>query len=306
MGQFVLRRALYAVVTLFILSLTIFSVVRLTGDPVTLMAEPGAQEADLALVRKEWGLDQPIPIQYAAFVKNILTGELGVSFNYEMPVSTLYFQRLPNSLELALAATLISFVIGIPAGIICAVRVNTGWDHLGKIIALLGLSVPGFWLGLVMILVFSVWLGWLPTSGQGGWRNLIMPAVALGWYFAASLLRLTRSSMLEVLRSEYIKLARLKGLPAFAVVAIHAFKNALIPVLTLAGVNLVVMLNAAVIIEVIFAWPGIGRLLYEGIFQRDFPLVQGVVMEAGVMIVGINLLVDILYAYIDPRIRLTR
>jgi ABC-type dipeptide/oligopeptide/nickel transport system permease component len=306
MGQFMLRRTFYAVVTLLILSLTIFTVVRLTGDPVTLMAEPGAQEEDLALVRSEWGLDRPLPVQYAEFLKNVITGELGQSFNYEMPVSTLYFQRLPNSLELALAATLISFVIGIPAGIISAVRVNSAWDHVGKIIALLGLSIPGFWLGLVMILVFSVWLGWLPTSGQGGWRNLVMPAIALGWYFAASLLRLTRSSMLEVLRSEYIKLARLKGLPGYVVIAVHAFKNALIPVLTLAGVNLVVMINAAVIIEVIFAWPGIGRLLYEGIFQRDFPLVQGVVMEAGIMIVLINLIVDILYAYIDPRIRLER
>src|SRR5215469_11106409 len=306
MAQFVLRRTGYALITLFILSLTIFAIVRLTGDPVALLAEPGAQESDLALVRAEWGLDQPWPVQYAAFVRNIATGELGQSFNYEMPVSALYFQRLPNSLELALAATLISFVIGIPAGILSAVKVNTAWDHVGKIIALLGLSIPGFWLGLVLILIFSVWLGWLPTSGQGGWRNLVMPALALGWYFAASLLRLTRSSMLEVLRSEYIKLARLKGLPAFAVIAMHAFKNALIPVLTLAGINLVIMLNAAVIIEVIFAWPGIGRLLYEGIFQRDFPLVQGIVMEAGVMIVVINLLVDILYAYIDPRIRLTR
>ena len=306
MGQFMIRRTLYAAVTLFILSLTIFTVVRLTGDPVTLMAEPGAQEADLVRIRAEWGLDQPWPVQYAAFVRNIVTGDLGQSFNYEMPVTTLYFQWLPNSLELAIAATLISFVIGIPAGILSAVRVNSVWDHVGKTIALLGLSIPGFWLGLVMILVFSVWLEWLPTSGQGGWRNLVMPAVALGWYFAASLLRLTRSSMLEVMRSEYIKLARLKGLPAIVVIAVHAFKNALIPVLTLAGINLVVMLNAAVIIEVIFAWPGIGRLLYEGIFQRDFPLVQGVVMEAGIMIVMINLIVDILYAYIDPRIRLTR
>jgi ABC-type dipeptide/oligopeptide/nickel transport system permease component len=306
MGQFMIRRTFYALITLLILSLTIFTVVRLTGDPVTLMAEPGAQDADLALVRAEWGLDRSLAVQYAAFLKNILTGELGQSFNYEMPVSTLYFQRLPNSLELALAATVISFVIGIPAGIISAVHVNSAWDHVGKTIALLGLSIPGFWLGLVMILVFSVWLEWLPTSGQGDWRNLVMPAIALGWYFAASLLRLTRSSMLEVLRSEYIKLARLKGLPGYTVIAIHAFKNALIPVLTLAGVNLVVMINAAVIIEVIFAWPGIGRLLYEGIFQRDFPLVQGVVMEAGIMIVLINLIVDILYAYIDPRIRLAR
>ena len=306
MGQFMIRRTLYALVTLFILSLTIFTVVRLTGDPVTLLAEPGARAEDLDRVRAEWGLDRSWPVQYLAFAKNVFTGQLGKSFNYEMPVSTLYFQRLPNSLELALAATMISFVIGIPAGLISAVKLNSGWDNFGKVIALLGLAIPGFWLGLVMILIFSVWLEWLPTSGQGDWRNLIMPAVALGWYFAASLLRLTRSSMLEVLRSEYIKLARLKGLPAFAVIAQHAFKNALIPVLTLAGINLVVMLNAAVIIEVIFAWPGIGRLLYEGIFQRDFPLVQGVVMEAGIMIVLINLLVDILYAYIDPRIRLTR
>src|SRR6476469_2453306 len=306
MGQFIVRRTLYAIATLFILSLTIFLVVRLTGDPVTLLAEPGAQEEDLAVVRKDWGLDRPLPVQYAAFVKNVLTGDLGKSFNYQMPVSTLYFQRLPNSLELALAATLISFVIGIPAGLISAVKVNTGWDSFGETVALFGLAVPGFWLGLVLILVFSVWLQWLPTSGQGSWRNLVMPAVALGWYFAAYLLRLTRSSMLEVLRSEYVKLARLKGLPSYVVLAVHAFKNALIPVLTLAGVNLVIMINAAVIIEVIFAWPGIGRLLYEGIFQRDFPLVQGVVMEAGIMIVMINLIVDVLYAYIDPRIRLTK
>ena len=306
MVRFIARRTIYAIVTLFILSLTIFVATRLTGDPVTLLAEPGAREEDLARVRTAWGLDQPWPVQYFAFAKNVFTGQLGTSFNYQMPVSKLYFQRLPNSLELAAAATLISFFIGIPAGLISAVKVNSGWDNLGKVVALFGLAVPGFWLGLVMILVFSVWLQWLPTSGQGDWRHLIMPSVALGWYFAASLLRLTRSSMLEVLRSEYIKLARLKGLPGYAVIAIHAFKNALIPVLTLAGVNLVVMINAAVIIEVIFAWPGIGRLLYEGIFQRDFPLVQGVVMEAGIMIVAINLIIDMLYAYIDPRIRLTK
>src|SRR5229473_5087083 len=306
MARFILRRSLYALITLFILSFTIFTVVLLTGDPVTLLAEPGARAEDLDRVRAEWGLDRSWPVQYLAFAKNVFTGQLGKSFNYEMPVNTLYFQRLPNSLELALAATLISFVIGIPAGLISAVKLNSGWDNFGKVIALLGLAIPGFWLGLVMILVFSVWLEWLPTSGQGDWRNLIMPAVALGWYFAASLLRLTRSSMLEVLGSEYIKLARLKGLPDVVVIVMHAFKNALIPVFTLAGVNLVVMVNAAVIIEVIFAWPGIGRLLYEGIFQRDFPLVQGVVIMAGFMIVGINLIVDILYAFIDPRIRLTR
>src|SRR6201987_3316624 len=168
MGRFIIRRTLYAVVTLFILSLTIFTVIRLTGDPVTLLAEPGARAEDLDRIRAEWGLDRPWPVQYLAFVKNVFTGQLGKSFNYEMPVSTLYFQRLPNSLELALAATLISFFIGIPAGIVSAVRVNSVWDNFGKIVALLGLSVPGFWLGLVMILVFSVWLHLLPIRRQTG------------------------------------------------------------------------------------------------------------------------------------------
>jgi ABC-type dipeptide/oligopeptide/nickel transport system permease component len=306
MRQFIVLRILYSFVTLFILSLTIFAVVRLTGDPALLMAEPGARPEDLARVRQQWGLDRPWPVQYVNFMQNVFKGELGRSFNYRLPVSEMYFQRLPNSLQLAFAATLISILVGVPAGIISAVRVNTLWDNVGKLIALLGLSIPGFWLGLVLILVFSVWLRWLPTSGTGDWRHLIMPSIALGWYFSASMLRLTRSSMLEVMRSEYIKLARLKGLPETVVIAMHAFKNALIPVFTLVGVNLVVMVNAAVIIEVIFAWPGIGRLLFEGIFQRDFPLVQGVVIMAGFMIVGVNLLVDIMYAFIDPRIRLTK
>ena len=305
MRQFIIRRVMYSIVTLGILSATIFVIVRLTGDPATLLTEAGASPEDLQQIRHQWGLDRSWPVQYGNFLKNIVTGELGKSFNYRLPVSDLYFQRLPNSLTLGLTATLISILIGVPAGIISAVRVNSWWDNVAKGVALLGLSIPGFWLGLVLILIFSVWLRWLPTSGAGDWRHVIMPAVALGWYFAASLLRLTRSSMLEVLGSEYVKLARLKGVPEIVVLAMHAFKNALIPVFTLVGVNMVVMVNAAVIVEVIFAWPGIGRLLYEGIFQRDFPLVQGVVVMAGFMIVGINLVVDILYAFIDPRIRLT-
>jgi ABC-type dipeptide/oligopeptide/nickel transport system permease component len=306
MWQFIVRRLLYSIVTLLILSATIFVIARLTGDPVSLLAEAGARPEDLERIHRQWGLDRSWPVQYVSFLQNIVTGELGKSFNYRLPVSELYFQRLPNSLTLGLVATLISILIGVPAGIISAVKVNTWWDTVAKGVALLGLSIPGFWLGLVLILVFSVWLRWLPTSGAGDWRHVVMPSLALGWYFAASMLRLTRSSMLEVLGSEYIKLARLKGLPDVVVIAMHAFKNALIPVFTLVGVNMVVMVNAAVIIEVIFAWPGIGRLLYEGIFQRDFPLVQGVVIMAGFMIVGINLVVDILYALIDPRIRLAR
>ena len=306
MTQFIIRRTAYALITLFILSLTIFMVVRLTGDPVTLLAEPGARAEDLDRLRAEWG--------------STARGQCNTSRSSRISSPAIWASRSTTRCRSASCTSsgcrprcswrwrraLISFVIGIPAGLISAVKVNTAWDNVGKIVALFGLAVPGFWLGLVLILVFSVWLRWLPTSGIGGIAHLIMPALALGWYFAASLLRLTRSSMLEVLRSEYIKLARLKGLPGYVVIAMHAFKNALIPVLTLAGINLVVMINAGVIIEVIFAWPGIGRLLYEGIFQRDFPLVQGVVILAGIMIVLINLIIDILYAYIDPRIRLAR
>ncbi|MGH6743047.1 MAG: ABC transporter permease, partial [Bradyrhizobium sp.] len=216
----------------------------------------------------------------------------------------LYLSRLPNSLELAAVAMAFSLLIGIPAGILAAVQVGRFWDQFGKLFTLLGLSMPSFWIGLLMILLFSVYLGWLPSSGAGTPWHLIMPAFALGWYFAAAHMRLTRSSMLEVLGSEYIKLARIKGLPQVLVIAKHAFKNALIPVLTLAGINLVLMINVATVVEVVFAWPGIGRLLYEGITFRDFPVVQGVVIMAGGMIVMVNLLVDVVYAIIDPRIRL--
>src|SRR5260370_28435898 len=177
MAQFIIRRTFYALITLLILSFTTYSVVRLTGDAVTLLAEPGARAEDLDRVRAQWGLDQPLPVQYLSFLKHIATGELGKSFNYEMPVSTLYFQRLPNSLELAAAATLLSFLIGIPAGLISGVRVNSGWDNFGKIVALLGLSIPGFWLGLVLILVFSVWLEVLPAGGQGGLTPACTPAL---------------------------------------------------------------------------------------------------------------------------------
>jgi len=177
-------------------------------------------------------------------------------------------------------------------------------DSAGKLFALLGLSLPSFLVGLLLILFFSVYLEWLPSSGAGGILNLLMPAFALGWYFAAAHMRLTRSSMLEVMGSEYIKLARLKGLPEFRVITKHAFKNALIPVMTLAGINLINMINVAVVVETVFAWPGIGRLLYEGISFRDFPIVQGVVIIGGGMIIAVNLLVDIVYAMVDPRIRL--
>jgi ABC-type dipeptide/oligopeptide/nickel transport system permease component len=304
MQQYILRRVGYSLISLFLLSLTIFLFVRLTGDPASLMVEPGASEEDIAAIHKQLGLDQPLWVQYWHFVASFVSGDLGKSFYYNSPVLDLYFQRLPNSLLLAAVAMAFSLLIGIPSGIMAAVNVGGPWDSIGKVFALLGLSMPSFWVALVMVLFFSVYLGWLPSSGSGTFLHLLMPSFALGWYFAAAHMRLTRSSMLEVLGSEYVKLARLKGLPERLVIGKHAFKNALLPVITLAGINLVVMINVAVVVETVFAWPGIGRLLYEGITFRDFPVVQGVVVIGGAMIVGVNLLVDILYAFIDPRIRL--
>jgi peptide/nickel transport system permease protein len=304
--RFIIKRVGYALVSLALLSVTIFLFVRLTGDPAVLLVEPGASRGDLDAVRKQLGLDRPLWAQYVSFMGSLFQGDLGQSFYYRTPVFELYLSRLPNSLLLAAAAMAISLLIGIPTGIIAAVRVNRWWDSAGKIFALLGLSLPSFWVGLVMILFFSVYLGWLPSSGSGTVWHLIMPAFALGWYFAAAHMRLTRSSMLEVLGSEYVKLARIKGLPEALVIGKHAFKNALIPVLTLAGINLVIMVNVAVVVETVFAWPGIGRLLYEGVTFRDFPVVQATVLLAGGMIVIVNLFVDILYAVIDPRIRYDR
>ncbi len=307
MRQFIIRRIFYSIITLLIISLTIFSMVRIAGgDPARLYSEPGARPEDLARLRAQWGLDKSYPEQYFSFMGNVFQGNLGTSFQYKRPVSELYLQRLPASLQLAAGALIVAMVIGIPVGILSAVKLNTWWDSSGKLAALLGLSIPNFWLGLLLLIVFGLVLGVLPVAGKGGFTHLVLPSIALGWYFAGSFMRLTRSSMLDVLGSEYIKLARLKGLPDHVVVAKHAFKNALIPVLTWAGLYLVLLLNTAVVIEVIYAYPGVGSLLFSGIFQRDFPLVQGAVIIIGVMIVIANLVVDILYAYIDPRIRLTR
>jgi peptide/nickel transport system permease protein len=306
MKRFILKRLGYAVLSLLLLSLMIFLFVRLMGDPAVLLVEPGASKADLQAIHAQLGLDRPIWVQYGQFMSSLARGDLGNSFYYRTPVLELYLSRLPYSLLLAVAAMGFSLLVGIPSGILAAVRVNQWWDNAGKIFSLLGLSLPSFWVGLVMILFFSVYLGWLPSSGSGTALHVVMPAFALGWYFAAAHMRLTRSSMLEVLGSEYVKLARLKGLSEALVIGKHAFKNALIPVLTLAGINLVIMVNVAVVVETVFAWPGVGRLLYEGIAFRDFPVVQATVLIGGTMIVIVNFLVDILYAVIDPRIRFER
>lgn len=310
MKRFVLSRVFYSILTLLILTVIIFTMVRLTGDPALLLSEyPGASEADLEAIRENWGLNESLLTQYRKFVFNVFQGDFGRSFQFGISVTDIYFQRLPNSLQLAAAGFVISIVIGIPLGIISAVKLDSWWDNLGKLVALMGLAIPGFFVALVLILIFGVKLDWLPVIGKGDhfWdvKFLVMPAFALGWYFAGSMLRLTRSSMLEVLGSDYVKLARLKGVPEWVVISKHAFKNAMIPIVTLAGLQLVLMINVAVVIEVIFQWPGVGSLILGGLTGRDFPVVQGSLLMAGAMIVGVNLFLDILYAYVDPRIRLS-
>jgi peptide/nickel transport system permease protein len=322
--KYILVRALYSAITLWILVTIIFAMVRLTGDPVKMKGEVGADAAYLAQIRHDWGLDQPLYWQYVSYVGNLLRGDFGHSFEKSLEVRTIYFERLPNSLKLGLVAFVISMVLGLPLGMLSALRVNTWWDNAGKAVALLGLSMPGFFVGLVLIVVFGVHLGWLPVLGKGrsafiwnepatwvtfwfkDWKHLVMPAFALGWYFAGAMLRITRSGMLDVLGSDYIKLVRLKGVPEQVVLAKHALKNSMIPVLTLAGLNLLIMVNVAVVIEVIFNWPGVGQLLYDGLSNRDFPMVQGVVLMSGLMIVVLNFVIDVLYGYVDPRIRLAR
>ena len=323
MQKFILTRAFYSVITIWLLVTIIFGAVRITGDPSKMMEESGADPEFELRLKEKWGLDAPLHMQYLKYVGNLVQGDFGTSFHNNLPVTDIYFGRLPNSLKLGLAAFLISILLGVPLGMLSAMKVNTTWDNTGKVFAILGLSVPNFFIGLVLILVFAVALGWLPPIGAGesrlewfgpstwgfwflDWDHLIMPAFALGWYFSGSMVRITRSSMLEVMGSDYIKLARLKGVPEWVIMAKHALKNAMIPVLTLAGLNLVIMVNVAIAIEVIFDWPGVGQLLFTGMRDRDFNMVQGVVLMGGLMVVALNFLIDVVYAWVDPRIRLSR
>jgi peptide/nickel transport system permease protein len=307
--RFILNRAFYSLITLWLLVTIVFGFVRFTGDPTTMLEEVG-DKAYVAQLREQWGLDRPYYVQYGKYMWGLLRGDFGNSFQKSLAVRDIYFERLPNSLKLGFAAFIISIVLGVPLGVLSAMKVQTWWDNFGKVFAILGLSVPNFFIGLMLIVFFGVHLGWLPILGKGDsfwdWQHLIMPAFALGWYFSGNMVRITRSSMLEVMGSDYIKLVRLKGVPEWVVMAKHALKNAMIPIMTLAGLNLVIMVNVAIAIEVVFNWPGVGQLLFDGMSNRDFPMVQGVVLMGGMMIVVLNFAIDILYAYVDPRIRLSR
>lgn len=291
------------IVVIWVVSVLIFLATRASGDPVIMMADPGAGEEELDVIRERYGLNRSLPVQYALYVVNSLRGDFGQSLFQGTSASLLIWERIPATLELLLAAKIISLTIGILGGVLAVASRRKWVQNSVRIFSLLGLSMPNFWIALLGMLIFSVYLGVLPTSGRGGISHLIMPAFSLGWYFSAGYTRITYSALLEVLNQEYIKLARIKGLPEWLVIGKHALKNAMIPVITLAGMNVVIMISAAVPIETVFAWPGLGYLLYTSAGNRDFNVVQGVVLIISVFMVLLNLLVDILYAYLDPRIR---
>jgi peptide/nickel transport system permease protein len=301
--RYIIRRFFLGIVVVWIVSVLIFGATRIGPDPALMIASPGADEAELNAIRDRFGLNEPLPVQYYIFIKKALQADFGESVYYGLPVAEILWQRMPASLMLVGTATLISLSFGILAGVLAARR-RTGFiNNFLRWFSFLGLSMPNFWIAMLMILIFSVNLRLLPTGGYGTFWHLLMPAFSLGWYFSAGYTRITESSLLQVLNSEYIKLCRVKGLTELSVVGKHALKNALIPVVTLAGMNIVLMISSAVAIEMVFAWPGLGLLMYHGAIYRDFNVVQAVILVISVLMVFMNLAVDILYAYLDPRIR---
>lgn len=303
MRRYLLGRLAQAVLTLWVLSLAIFLSVRVTGDPAAYLLGPEGTQAEYEQLKRNLGLDRPLPVQYGSFLVNIMQGDFGRSHITGRSAREVLLERLPATIELAVAAFAIIVVGGIPLGILSAVRRGSLLDVSGKFFAVLGIAAPNFWVAIMLIFLFGAILGWLPTYGRGGLSHFILPAFVLGWHGMAGMMRLARSSMLEVLDSEYVKFARIKGLPERLVIYKHALKNAVIPLLTYSGLTLAGLLNGSVVIEVVFAWPGVGRLMLQGINQRDFPIVQAVVLAAGFFYIVSALLVDILYAYVDPKIR---
>jgi peptide/nickel transport system permease protein len=304
MWSVVLRRLLQAAAAMLVVLLVVFVCLLATGDPVEMLVPPEATDHDKAKIRRTYGLDRPILHQFGAFVGRAARGDFGRSFFSDRPALALVAERLPASIELALVSTVIAVVVGVPLGVLAAVKRATLVDQLVIGVALLGQSVASFWLALLLILFFAVTLQWLPVSGRTGWASLVLPAVALSFWLLALLARLTRSEMLGVLDQDYIRTARAKGMGTAAVLFRHALRNALIPLVTVTGVSLGWQLGGAVVIETVFAWPGLGTTLLEAVLRRDYPVVLAGVAVLSAAFVTINLAVDLLYAFIDPRIRL--
>jgi peptide/nickel transport system permease protein len=304
MRTFLVRRLLQSLVVLFGVSFVVFAILHLTGDPALVLLPPDASAEDVRRFREAMGFNDPFLVQYARFLKGALQGDFGQSIRHGEPAFGLVLERMPATFELAGAALLLALCLAIPAGIVSAVRRNSPVDYVATVVALFGQSLPTFWLGIMLILVFSVQFHLLPSSGRGTLEHLILPAVTLGLFTTARITRLTRSGMLEVLNQDYIRTARAKGVSDPPVVWKHALKNAAIPIVTIIGIELGTLLGGSVITETIFAWPGVGRLSVQAIANRDYPVVQAAVFLLASTFVLVNLVVDVVYTYLDPRIRL--
>lgn len=301
---YIARRLLQALPVLLGVLIVTFAVTRFTpGDPARIMA--GAEASDIAIdnMRRRMGLDRPVPVQFGLYLGRVVVGDLGSSYHLGQDVRSLIAAALPRTARLAGVALLVTILVGVPTGILSAVRKDTAWDALARTVALLGVSVPAFFAGLVMILVFSFYLGWFPSYGTGSLRHLVLPGITLGLFSTGLVARLTRASMLDVMTQDYIRTSRAKGLRERTTIVKHALRNASISVVTILGLQLGGLLSGSVLTETVFAYPGIGRLLVRSIFERDFPVVQGIILMIALVYIGSNLLVDLLYAALDPRIQ---
>jgi len=301
--RFIIGRVIQSIVSMFVVSMVVFALVRMSGDPIQIMMPAEATKADIELMRAHLGLDRPWTVQYWRFLTQALQGDFGRSVRFRRPALDLVAERYGATLELGGLAVFVVIIVALPVGVYSAVHRGSALDYAARAFAAFGQAVPPFWLGLVLVLIFGVLLHLLPTSGRGTPLHVLLPGITLGWFAVAGLMRLTRSSMLDVLGSEYVKLARIKGLPERRVIWRHAFKNAALPVVTFAALVFVALLNGSIIVETVFSWPGLGLLVIEAVDSRDYPIVQTVVLFLSAMYIGVNLLVDILYAYLNPKIR---
>jgi peptide/nickel transport system permease protein len=301
---FLIRRLLLTIPVLLGVATLVFALIHLVpGDPVQAMLGESASPQEVADLRARLGMDRPLYVQYGSFLRGAASGNLGTSLRTNQPVVSSIAERIPATFELAFAAMLAAILIAIPLGIIAAVRVGTQIDHAATTLALIGISMPNFWLGPLLAIIFSVWLGWFPVSGRGTLANLVLPAITLGAPLAALLARITRASLLEELNEPYVLAARARGVSRARAVLKHAFRNSLIPIVTVLGLQFGAVLTGAVITETIFAWPGVGRLLIQSIGSRDYPTVQGCILLIAVTYVAMNMVVDVAYGFLDPRIR---
>ncbi|TAK85400.1 MAG: ABC transporter permease [Betaproteobacteria bacterium] len=303
MFSYVARRLFQLCITLMLVSIVVFLLGRLSGDPLSLILPPEATEQDFAAAREQLGLDQPLWKQYSIFAARALRGDLGDSITARRPVFPLVMERLPSSLALAGATILLTLLFAVPLGVISAVRKGSYIDFGARLVALLGQSVPSFWLGLILLQFFAVQWRLLPFGDSNGIGYYVLPSITLAAFIAAGIMRLVRSSMLDAMDSDYVKFARSKGVPEWKVIWLHALRNALLPVMTLAGLYLGILVTGAVVIEEVFIWPGMGRLAYQSVVTRDYPVVQGVVLVTAAVVLAANFIVDLLYGYADPRIR---